>query len=336
MELRKQIIEAVNKAQRKEIFSEEIYSNTNTDGANEFLFFIKPEITIDNPDIKFDAILDMILGKISDHGLALKNVKVLSAAYLKEYNIIAQHYGVINQIANNAIAAMSDSAKATFKEKFDKNIEDCDVYGGLEFLKRYPVFNADSLEYLWQNQKNTKLAGGTYIVRLSLDGQEVFVVNGFHPKQLLHFTDDGRSIVTFTLVGDLDWETARQDLIGATAPSAAKAGSIRRTLLDNKSGYGLPDVSQGSNGVHLSAGPIEGLVELVRYNSDFSQTDKALSFASFSLGKQLQQKYSDAQIEKILSNPNVEQSGQQISVFDLTEEKNASEVLEILQEFNFE
>ncbi len=38
--------------------------------------------------------------------------------------------------------------------------------------------------------------------------------------------------------------------------------ALRREFLDNQAKLGLAEVSQGVNGVHLSAGPVEALVEL--------------------------------------------------------------------------
>jgi hypothetical protein len=84
--------------------------------SNEFLFFIKPEILVESDKIQLDKILELIEKKIEAFGFNIHNVKILSANYLDQYNIIAQHYGVINKIASNALANMSDGAKDKFKE----------------------------------------------------------------------------------------------------------------------------------------------------------------------------------------------------------------------------
>lgn len=326
------IADSILKAQKDELFFEEIYANPDLPvNKNEFLFFIKPEITMASNQIKFNDILDMILGKITIFGLRIKNINVLSASYLEKYNIIAQHYGVINQIATNAAANLSETAKTNFQKQYGKTIEKCTILGGVEFLEKYPVFNPLSLDYLWQNKENKKLAGGTYCEDIKLDGEVVYLINAFHPRQLLHFTEQGRSIVVFTLEGDLDWSDARNNLIGATDPVKAAEGSIRRTLLENKANFGLPEVSQGMNGVHLSAGPVEGLIELIRYNSNFSQKNQIKDFRDFSFGKLLADNFTEDQIKYILSNPNVSVEGKVVSVFDLTEEQNSYEAVDKLK-----
>ena len=158
-----------------------------------------------------------------------------------------------------------------------------------------------------------------------------YLVNGFHPRQLVHFTDPGRSIIVFNLTGDLNWSNARNNFIGATNPMDAKEDSLRKLFLDNMSNFGLAEVSQGMNGAHLSAGPVEGLVELIRYNSDFSQPSKIKSPLNFSFGKQLSEHFSKSQIDLILSNPVVFVDDTKISIFDLTEEKDSEEAVELLK-----
>ncbi len=50
----------------------------------------------------------------------------------------------------------------------------------VEFLEQYPAFNAYSLDYLWMNKENKKLAGGTYAEDIKIDSEVVYVINGFH------------------------------------------------------------------------------------------------------------------------------------------------------------
>lgn len=328
------ISESIKKAQKGAVFFEEIYTNPlSPAGKNEFLFFIKPEITIESSKIKLDLILNLVLGKVEAFGFAIRNIKILSAEYLEKYNIIAQHYGVINKIASNAVENMSESAKEKFKALYGKPADEVKVLGGIEFLKLYPDFNATSLDFLWQNKNCDKLAGGTYSMEIKVDSEMVYLVNGFHPRQLEQFTAEGRSIVVMTLSGNASWASARTEFIGATSPQNAAEGSIRRELLNHKDELGLDEISQGLNGVHLSAGPVEGLVELIRYNSDFSDTSRIRQINDFNFGKTLLNKFNSDQIAAITSNKNVLVDGKTISVFDLTEEKDSDEAIALLEKY---
>ena len=333
MELEKKIFESIIKAQKDELYYEDIYRNiSSTPFENEFLFFIKPEITQKSKSINVKSILELIFNSIDKYGLHINNVKVLSAKYLDDNNIIAQHYGVINKLSNNALKSLSDNSKQKFKEIFNKNIAECNVLGGNEFLKKYEVFNPLSLDYLWQNKNNHKLGGGTYCMEIKLDAENIHLINGFHPRQLLHFTEEGKSIVVFTLSGNLDWKVARNDFIGATNPLSANDGSIRKELLKHKEQFGLKEISQGLNGVHLSAGPIEGLIELIRYNSNFSENIK-IPIDEFNFGKMLKKHFSDKIIEQILSNPDILMDNKKMSLFDLTEEMNSKDAIGLLKKY---
>lgn len=326
------ISESVEKARNQEVLIEEIYNDSSAKtGKNEFLFFIKPEVLDRAGGVKTDLVLKLILDKIDEFGLTVHNAKVLSARYLEDHNIIAQHYGVINKIAKDAVHNLSEGAKEKFQEFFGSPVTELKVLGGLEVIEQYPDFNAFSLDYLWQNLENRKLAGGTYAEVIKVDDETLYVINGFHPRQLKHFTEKGRSIVVMTLSGDLDWSVARSGLIGATNPAAAQSGSIRRSFLDNKEALGLADVGQGTNGVHLSAGPVEALVELRRYNSDFSVAGGEIDLTGFSFGKALWETFGE-KMEDIANNINVTVDGKTTSIFDLTEEKNSDEALEVLKQ----
>jgi hypothetical protein len=324
------IVDSIKKVQSEEILFKQVYSDLNTPILkNQFLFFVKPEITLESSEIDLPKILTLIFEKIKNFNFNIHNVNILSAKYLDQFDIIAQHYGVINKISSNAIENMSDSAKDKFKEIYSKSVNEVKVLGGEEFLNVYSNFNAYSLDYLCQNIENKKLAGGTYCVTVKMDDEIIYLINGFHPRQLKQFTEKGRSIITMTLSSDMDWADARSNFIGATNPLNANKGSLRREFLDNKDGLGLAEVSQGVNGVHLSAGPIEALVELKRYNSNFLD-NSVKDFSEFPCGKDLNKKFSNEVVQKILDNINLTVDNKVISVFDLTEEKNSAEVIELL------
>jgi hypothetical protein len=133
------------------------------------------------------------------------------------------------------------------------------------------------------------------------------------------------------LSGDISWSDARTNLIGATFPDDAKKGSIRRELLDKKEEFGLDEVSQAYNGVHLSAGPVESLVELCRFNSNFSKKNMIKTYDDFTFGKTLSKYFDEVEIESILANENIIQNEKSISIFDLTEEKDSSEAIALLK-----
>ena len=329
MELTGKLIQLVAEAQQDKISRTEIYNDESASGEHEFLFFIKPEITLKESQIQLESILEMIFEKLAEFSMNISKVLLLPAKYLEKHNIIAQHYGVINAIAGNA-NNLNSNAKLKFEELFRVPFNSANVLGGIEFQKEYPELTATSVDYIWQNSPTQKLGGGAYAQELKIDGEAVYLVNGFHPRQLEHFIAPGRSIIAMTLRSNTSWSDARNKMIGKTNPADAAPGSIRRTLLEHKEDFGLKAVSPSWNGVHLSAGPVEGLVELIRYNSD-QDNNKQLTATSFDFGKKLLDNFDDRHIAAFLKNDEVVYEGKTVSSFDLTEECNADEAIEKLR-----
>jgi nucleoside diphosphate kinase len=297
---------------------------------NEYLLFLKPEITMPSETVQLETVIDLILEKMDAFGFVIHDVRILAASYLEAFNLIDQHYGVISLVSNQGLSAMTESAKARFKELFGVEAEKSNVLGGMEFLRKFPFFNFHSLDCMWQNSENLKLASGTYVEKLRIDQETVYVLNAFHPKQLRHFTEPGRSIVLFNISGDRSWKEARESFAGATDPRKAVAGSLRRLLMERKEEFGIPEVSQSFNGIHLSAGPVEALIELHRFDSDHSSPEGESDFKDFSFGKDLIKTFGIIP-DALLNNETIELDGKSTSIFDLTENLDSDQALLLLQ-----
>jgi hypothetical protein len=326
------IVDGIKLARGGNVLFDEIFSAPGINpGKNEFLFFIKPEITAGTEKVRLEEIIGHILDKIEAFSFNIHNIISLSAPYLKKYNIIAKHYGIINQIASNAKAHLSDSAKEKFQEIFGIQLEDANALGGLEFIEKNSNYDANSLSDLWRSLEYKKLGGGTYCAPINTGEGYVYLFNGFHPRQIDHFTRSGSNVVVFTLSGDIKWSVARNDFIGATNPQKANKNSLRRDFLEHREEFGLAEVSDSYNGVHLSAGPVEALAELQRFNSNFSFPTGVKGYNDFRFGRVLENEFGD-RLDKIVGNSiTVDFNGKTTSIYDITEEKDSDEAIEILK-----
>jgi len=210
-------------------------------------------------------------------------------------------------------------------------VDGASVLGAFEYLDAHPEMNAESLSELWLSQPYTKLAGGTYCVRIEGRGPVEYLINGFHPKQLAHFTASGRALIAMPLSGDMPWKRARNEFLGATDPANACAGSLRRVLHERREDWGADLLRGGMNGVHLSAGPLEGLVELRRFGSGYSVGERAHPWTNFSFGCLLARHFAPERIEWMSGNPDAQWNGKRVSLFDLTEELDPGEAVERLE-----
>jgi hypothetical protein len=304
------------------------YAKPEATDEHQFLFFLKPEATSANVEV----ILDLALKVLTDNGVSFGAIRVVGGPYLEKHDIMIQHYGVISQIYKNGYSVISDQAKAKLESDFSAEVAAAgNPIGGYEFLQAHPEFNPLSLSILSDNVGCARLAGGTYLLKVKYLGETILILNPFHGYQLVPFVSKGSALIVFEGRSKTSWEDLRGKLCGATDPAAAEAGSIRNELLLNKEKTGMAAVDKGSNGVHMSAGPLEGLVELQRFFSDHEK-GSLLKFTDLSFGSNLVDLgLSEDQVNHLATNPDVSHDGKNISVFDLTEEKNADESAKLLK-----
>ena len=84
-------------------------------------------------------------------------------------------------------------------------------------------------------------------------------------------------------------------------------------------------MSANLNGVHLSAGPLEGVVEIMRFSAGKTEL-KDLVF-----GKMLKENFGEPEITQMLSNSSVSVKEGETTFFDLTEELDSGESIDVLK-----
>ncbi len=331
-EIRQAVLDALGRVKSGASDHEKVgEARADAPGGHQFLFFLKPELTKTFGSGGLAEALDISLEGMAQFGLRIETINVLSGAYLGKHDVIAAHYGVINQLARDAKAHLSHDARERFTTIYGVEVDDAKLVGGLEYLDAHPQCSPDALDERWSSASHAKLAGGTYCGVLQEDGQDLYLINGFHPGQLIQFTGEGRTIVVMALRGDTKWATARGEFIGATNPEEAREGSLRQCFWARRQAWEADEISGGRNGVHLSAGPVEGLVELQRFGADYSLGETP-PLTDFVFGKQLAQEFIEPQIAWILSNPDLEYQGREASIFDHTEEMDSTDALQLLRE----
>jgi len=308
---------------------------------NQFVFFFKPEVTAVRNGVKLETILKdsfpLLEKGFNGKPLIIGAIRVLGGPYLDKHNIMTQHYGVIAKISREGVSAISDSALTTLKSKFSEDISrwtpeyfQTHVIGGHQFLAKFPEFNAFSLLALNDNIPTIRLGPGTYAHKIKIRGESFINLNPFHPYQVVPYNSPGNAIIVLECLSELSWADLRGHIAGPTDPSTAPEGSIRNILLKEKNRYGLETVDRGSNGIHMSAGPLEGMIEVQRFFSDAAP----LSFSEVAFGMLLSDK-GVKDLQSFAANPDVDYSGKKQSLFDITEEKDSLEAADILISLKF-
>ena len=296
-------------------------------GKHQFVLFLKPEVMDVPAGVNVEGILQIVLERLEAFDVEIGAAAVLPSRYLGTHSLMDQHYGVINNISKHGVDAITTSARGKLDELFGDAIsEGATVLGGHQFIEAQPEISALALCTLNENLGTVKLGGGCYAMQLSLLGKTYILLNPFHPYQLVPYTTPGKCIVVLEGLSSTPWLALRRKLTGATDPEEAIGGSIRNAFLTQKKALGLHSVRQGTNGVHLSAGPLEGMVELQRF---FSRHDEGtpLPLEDTNFGKLLlQRNLTSDQLAALTQNPTIHGE----PAFDLTEELDASAAADLL------
>lgn len=293
---------------------------------NEFVIFSKPELGRLG-DEHLGRVWDLFASSFTDHGVNVHRVTITTGPELEAAGVMQQHYGVINQISREGRPALTEASEQALQQAFGDGLATAEVVGGHQFLDSYPEVSPYALAMLFANAKVERLGPGTYAAAVRMDADTVIVLNGFHPRQLGFFTAADATCAFLHGSSTTDWDVLRSELIGATDPAKAAAGSIRGLLRAEPAAYGLSTVNSNFNGVHMSAGPLEGLGELDRFFSRV-QDVTAWTFAAALRGAGL----TDADLPGLLANPVISAGGERGTAFDLTEGLNAEPAAALLAE----
>jgi len=236
-----------------------------------------------------------------------------------------KHYGYINTLSKNASKILTKVEKDKIQELLAiNNLNEYQIIGGHEFLNSNKEFDETSLEELWLTKKSLKLRSGFYFQSYTISQKKYILINGFHPKQLRHFTTPSHMIIIILLHSNTNWKVLKNDLVGNTFPEKAEAGSIRGELYSNNSEYGLQNVTIANNCVHLSAGPFEALFEI----NNFLKNLQGVNFNIESTNMYKLMKNRQIQgIDDCLKNPEAYIEDKKNDLFSFTEDKNSGEAI---------
>jgi hypothetical protein len=307
---------------------DERFPTTATAGSpsdNEFVVFSKPELGRLTGG-SLTAVWDLFAESLRAYQVTVHGSRVLTGAELEASGVMQEHYGVINQISRLGRSVLTEPAEQALQEQFAGSLDQAVVLGGHQFLSEYPEISPYALGVLFANAEVVRLGAGTYAASVTVDGTAVIILNGFHPRQLGFFTADDAVCAFLHASSPTSWDSLRSDLIGTTDPAKADAASIRGRLFADPAAFGLETVSYNFNGVHMSAGPLEGLAELQRFFG------RGRTLTDWTFGQALRAAgISAEEVANLTANPLLETAdGQRGTAFDLTEGLDAGEAAALL------
>jgi len=289
--------------------------------------------------IKPHAVNDKVVGLAKEHlaaaGCKVLTEGVLDAEAIRERGIIDDHYAAL---AANAVKLkpsqllVGDKNKEGFKEAFGKEwdvaaADGTTVLNLADFRNKFPELSVAEIEKRWRAGKTVKLAPGTYVSLL--EEEKVMLVNGFYGSMREKFVAPGVKVAWMVAEFDevaLPWSKFRTLVIGATDPTAAEKGSLRKRVMEDWKALGLDfEPSTADNGIHASAGPVEGMRERMIWLSSKVEED--------SFGKQmLAAGVKSETVEMLCANSVITVGEKTGPAFDVFEEVDSSAALKDILE----
>ncbi len=295
---------------------------------NELVLFMKPEVQMVSDPAFIRQSAQFILEKLAEYQAEVHGIAIVGGQFLSDHGIMDRHYGYINYLSKQAskVLAADDLAKiaAAFGLASSAGIP---LYGGHEWLAAHPNATIPDLDGYWFSKKAIKIRSGFYIQMYEKDGMPFILVNGFHPSQLNHFTAPDHRIVLMLLHSNTPWQSLRNDLIGNTFPEKAAPSSIRGAFFANPAQYGLTKVEISQNGVHLSAGPVEGAFEVLNFFGSLYQgaAEKPLPLL---IRRLMAAGLSAAAADQVRANPPVIVGEKHTDLFSATEDMDTDAAIE--------
>lgn len=283
---------------------------------NQLIFFLKPEIFLSANLEHLKKSLEIVEQQFSTFNIDVDGIALLSGDWLSDHEIMDRHYGYINLMSKSASSSLDDANKEIIYSHF-KN-DESPILGAHEVLEANPDLTPTSLDDLWMSKKSIKIRGGQYVQEYTINNTPTIVVNGFHPSQLHHYTQDDRYIAIFLICSDLPWSILRDVMIGDTFPDKAMKGSLRNTMLQKSDDIGIDRVSVANNCSHLSAGPYEALSEMNNFFSPILGSQWNLNDSNL-IKKGTEMGIDVNTLSNSILNPSLSIGLQNLDLFDSTE-----------------
>lgn len=291
---------------------------------NELVLFMKPELFMVSDSASIRNSAELVLEKMAEYQVKIHGTALVGGKFLADQGIMDRHYGFINKMSKNAskIVSAEDRAKITALLGL-ASLDGIDLLGGHEYLRKYPGDSIEQLDRLWFTKKSMKVQSGFYIQLYENHGDRFVLINGFHPGQLNHFTHPDHRIALFLVHANTAWKVLRGDMVGNTYPEKAAPTSMRGAIYGDPAHYGLARVDISTNGVHLSAGPYEGVFEILNFFGSIAEQPLPL------LVHRLVEKGLPAEIAiKTAANPPVVSNGKATDLFSATEDFDTAPAVE--------
>ena len=247
---------------------------------NTAFMFIKPHANTERTrEFVRETILDQINPFDDEHGRIVLEYDISSEQNKngtlvdKQYKTLARYAAGVRGVVSAKAKIKPGKFKKTFGEDLEKVLEEKRIYNALEALSSCAC-TPGLLHELWVQaedfepasmKKVVKFGKDYYCANLLIHGKNVYVINGFYMAMRESYVKGRNSIHAFVIQWDassLHWRDFREKVIGATNPTIAEEGSLRKLIYERYQEFEIEErPNTMNNAIHASASPLEALAE---------------------------------------------------------------------------
>jgi hypothetical protein len=231
------------------------------DTGTHFVTMVKPEVLAAGTTV--DAMAE-VLRVLDANDVTVLRCALMPARRYGELGFLLQHYPRLYRVATDGVRALSAGARCGLAVLLERSGTTA-AAGAFDAAAHEPELSAGALEARCRQAGIRKLGSGSYASIVELNRTPVAVLNGFMPALAASYLDSAASVGLIECHSDQEVASLRTDLLGDLDPATASPGSLRGALAASVGrGHGIA-LSEGRNGVHLSAGHLEGMFQTWRY-----------------------------------------------------------------------
>lgn len=301
---------------------------------HQFMVFLKPETTSIVDGANVSEALDLFYRTAADNAVEIGGISLVSGQYARQHGVISYIYATLDQVSREGVSAMSEPLRAKLSGALAPSHEpSLRILGGHQFLDTYAQYTPLTLQSLVDELGTIKIGAGIYATRLP--DEAIVLLNGFYPQQLEWLTRLGHALLGFECQSDSPWREIRSNFVGSIVPASAEPSSFRRRLYEQRARLGIPRIDVAQNGIHVSPGTIEAIFQLREFFAPAE--DLKLPYASTVFGLRLSEMgFSGDKLEALHHNPLARYRNELTPILDLTEDLDATNVLQVLREASFD
>ena len=291
---------------------------------NQAVLFTKPvhHLGIDLTPEQLDR---QLLTFLKDAGFRIISTHEFAGNELAARSIVRNHYLMYSKGSYGDVVPCIKGRErffSTFGKEWESELAAGRIMGNPQLMKNKGI-DERTLFSLWNprfiSSQTHKIDPGLVIGWI--DELESYVINGFYPTMEAKFNNPKTKIDYHVVEFDpatVSWGQFRKKLLGATDASKADPDSFRGQLFSQYS----VEFPAADNFTHGSAGPLEGLIERINFEPDFEMHTNPVGRHLVERGVTLEQFKIWKNRQPIFTLGNL---------FDITEEKNITEVFQTLE-----